>query len=113
MVNNMRLFFVFSLPFWLSGLVLALGVWARKEWGRQGAAWMLYLVSAALLLLLLYPWLAIPRPLMYGEVSLAPEFNNAIKAAAFMARLGSFLGGGLCLWAALVLDRGPLKREFV
>lgn len=113
MVRNMRVFFVFSLLFWLSGLALALGVWARKEWGRRGAAWMLYLVSAAALLLLLYPWLAIPRPLMYGEVSLAPEFNNAVKAAAFFARLGSFLGGGLCLWAALALDRGPLRREFV
>lgn len=112
MVRNMRLFFVFSLLFWLSGLALALGVWARREWARQGACWMLYLLAAAALLLLAWPWLAIPRPLIYGGVSLAPEFNNAVRAAAFAARALAFLGGGLCLWWALTLDRGPLRREF-
>jgi hypothetical protein len=113
MVRHMRVFFVFSLLFWLSGLAVALGVWARKEWGRQGGCWMLYLVSAAALLLLVYPWLAIPKPLMYGGVSLAPEFNSAVRVAAFFARIASLAGGGLCLWAALALDRGPLRREFV
>lgn len=113
MVRHMRLFFVFSLLFWLSGLALALGVWARREWARQGACWMLYLLSSAALLLLVYPWLAIPKPLFYGGISLAPEFNGAVRVAAFAARAGSFLGGGLCLWWALVLDRGPLRREFV
>ena len=66
-VRNMRVVFVFTVFFWLSGFTLALGVWARREWARRGAAAMLYLLGAAALLLLLFPWLAIPRPLVYGE----------------------------------------------
>lgn len=112
MVRNMRLFFVFLLLFWLSGLTLALGVWARKDWGRQGAAWMLYLVSAAALLTLIYPWVAVPRPLMYGGVPLSQEFNDAVRAAAFFARAMALLGGGLCLWGALSLDRGSAGKDF-
>ena len=112
LVRNMRGVFVFSVLFWLSGLTLALGVRARREWARSGAAAMLYLLSAAALLLLLYPWLAIPRPLVYGDISLAPEFNDSVKAAAYVTRLIAFLLGGLCLWWALTLDRGELKNEF-
>ena len=112
-VRNMRSIFVFSVFFWLSGFALALGVWGRREWARRGATAMLYLLSAAALLLLLYPWLAIPRPLVFGEVSLAPDFNAAVGAAAYAARLIAFLAGGTCLWWALALDRGELRKEFV
>ncbi len=112
MIHNMRSVFVFSLFFWLSGLVLALGVRARQDWARSGAVAMLYLLSAAALLLLLYPWLAIPRPLFYGEVSLAPEFNASVKAAAYAARIIALLLGSLCLWWALALDRSDLGKEF-
>jgi len=113
MVEHIRLFFLFSLLFWASGLALALGVWARREWARRGAFVMLYLLAAAALLLLLFPWLAVPRPLEYGGVSLAPEFNASVNLAARLLRLGAFAGGGLCLWGALALDRGPLRREFI
>lgn len=112
MFRYMRFVFLFSLVFWLSGLALALGVRARREWARRGAAAMLYLLSAAALLLLLFPWLVIPRPLVYGGVSLAPEFNASVGAAAFAARLAALLGGSLCLWWALTLDRSRLKTEF-
>lgn len=111
-VRHMRLFFLFSFFFWVSALALSAGVWARKEWARRGAAAMLYLLAAAALLLLLFPWLAVPKPLMYGGVSLAPEFNDTVRAAAFVARVTAFLGGGICLWWALLLDRGGLRREF-
>lgn len=111
-VAHMRLFFLFSFLFWTSALVLSLGVWARKEWARRGAAAMLYLLAAAALLLLLFPGLAVPKPLMYGGVSLAPEFNDSVRAAAFAARAASLLGGSVCLWWALALDRGGLRREF-
>lgn len=113
MIHNMRSVFVFSLFFWLSGLVLALGVRARQDWARSGAAAMLYLLSAAALLLLLYPWLAIPRPLFYGEVSLAPEFNDSVRLAAYVARVIALLLGSLCLWWALALDRSDLRKEFL
>ena len=112
-VRNMRVVFVFTVFFWLSGFTLALGVWARREWARRGATAMLYLLSAAALLLLLFPWLAIPRPLVYGEVSLAPEFNAAVRVAAFAARVAAMLAGSLCLWWALALDRSGLREEFV
>jgi hypothetical protein len=112
MVGNMRLVFIFSVFFWLSGFTLAIGVWGRREWARRGAMAMLYLLSAAALLLLLFPWLAVPRPLFYGEISLAPEFNASVMAAAFAARVGAMLAGGLCLWWALALDRSALKFEF-
>ena len=111
-VRHARLFFVFSFFFWVSAFALALGTWARREWARRGAAAMLYLLAAAGLLLLLYPWLAVPKPLMYGGVSLAPEFNGSVKAAAFVTRVASFLGGGVCLWWAMLLDRGSLRSEF-
>ncbi|PJA15149.1 MAG: hypothetical protein COX65_04445, partial [Elusimicrobia bacterium CG_4_10_14_0_2_um_filter_56_8] len=106
------LVFAFSFFFWVSGFVLAVGIWGRKEWARRGAVYMLYLLSAAALLLLLFPWLAVPRPLFYGGISLAPEFNDAVRAAAFIARVGSLLAGALCLWWALAMDRGALKKEF-
>jgi len=49
---------------------------------------------------------------VYGGVSLAPEFNASVGLASRLLRLGAFLGGGLCLWGALLLDRGQLKSEF-
>lgn len=113
MVRHMRAFFFFMAFFWLAGLVLSLGVWARREWGRQGACWLLYLLAGGLLLTLAYPWLVVPRPLMYGGVSLAPEFNGAVRAAAFLVRAASFVLGGLCLWGALALDRGEARGEFL
>ena len=112
LAGHARLFFAFSFLFWCSGLALALGAWARREWARRGSCAMLYLLAAAALLLVLYPWLAVPRPLEYGGVSLAPEFNATVNLASRLLRLGAFLGGGLCLWAALLLDRGPLRAEF-
>lgn len=112
LARNMRLVFVFSVFFWLSCLTLSLGVWGRREWARRGAVAMLYLLSAAALLLLFFPWIAVPRPLVHGELSLAPEFNQAVRAAAFIARTGGMLAGGLFLWWALALDRGELKKEF-
>lgn len=112
MVRHMRGFFVFLLAFWLSGLCLSVAVWARREWGRRGAVWMLYLLSAAALLFLAYPWAAIPRPMVYGGVSLAPDFNSAVKAAAFVIRGAGFLFGGVFIWWALQLDRGSLRSEF-
>ena len=110
--GNIRLFFAFLLLFWLSGLTLAAGVWARREWARRGAVWLLYLAAAAALLLLVYPWVVIPRPLLYRGISLAPEFNDAVMAAAFFARLVGAVCGALALWWALLLDRGALKAEF-
>lgn len=112
MVRHMRLFFLFSALFWASALTLALGTWARREWARRGAAAMLYLLAAAALLMLLFPWLAVPRPLVYEGVSIAPAFNASVTVAAFAARVAAFLGGAVCLWWALALDRGPLKAEF-
>ena len=113
LVRNMRFVFLFQACFWSSGLTLALGVRGRREWARRGAASMLYLLSAGALLLLLFPWLVIPRPLVYGGVSVAPEFNDAVRAAASMMRLVSLLAGSLCLWWALALDRSELKKEFL
>jgi len=112
LVRHMRLAFIFPVVFWFSGFILALGVWRRREWARRGAAYMLYLLSAIALLLLLFPGLAIPRQLYYNGVSLAPEFNAAVRSAGFIARITALLGGSLCLWWALALDRGALREEF-
>ena len=111
-IYNMRLFFIFSAFFWLSGFTLALGVWARREWARRGAAGMLYLLSAAALLMVFFPSLAVPRQLVRDGVSLAPEFNAAVKTASFVTRVGALLAGSLSMWWALALDRGALKNEF-
>jgi hypothetical protein len=112
LTRHIRSVFVFALFFWLSGLALAAGVLRRREWARRGAVAMLYLLSAAALLLLLFPWLVVPRPLFYNGISLAPDFNDAVRVAAFFARTASLLAGGLFIWWALALDRGPLRKEF-
>jgi hypothetical protein len=112
LIDHIRAAFVFAFFFWLSLFALSVGVWLRRDWARRGAVWMLYLLSAAALMLLLFPWLVIPRPLVYGEIQLAPEFNSAVMTAAFFSRIVSAAAGAVFLWWALVLDRGPLRREF-
>ncbi|OGR50890.1 MAG: hypothetical protein A2049_01835 [Elusimicrobia bacterium GWA2_62_23] len=112
LTRNIRLAFFFALVFWCSVCALAAGVWLRREWARRGAVWGLYLLSAAALLLLLYPWLAVPRPLYYAGIPIAPEFNAAVLSAAAFARILALLAGGVCLWWALALDRSGLKSEF-
>lgn len=110
--RHIRSVFVFALFFWLSGFTLAAGVLRRREWARRGAVVMLYLLSAVFLLLLLFPWLVVPRQLIYQGLSLAPDFNDAVRVAAFFVRTASLLLGSLFLWWALALDRGPLRKEF-
>lgn len=112
LTRHIRSVFVFGLVFWLSGFTLAAGVLRRREWARRGAVAMLYLLSAAALLLLLFPWLVVPRQLVYDGISLAPEFNDAVRVAAFFARTASLLAGSLFFWWALTLDRGRLRKEF-
>ncbi|MCM2266703.1 MAG: hypothetical protein NDI60_02890 [Elusimicrobiales bacterium] len=112
LTRHIRLAFAFALVFWFSALVLAAGVWLRREWARRGAVSVLYLLAAAALLLLVYPWLAVPRPLYYAGMPIVPAFNDAVRSAAAFARLLALLGGGICLWWALALDRGGLKNEF-
>ena len=104
--------FSLAAALWICGCVLALGVWRRAEWARRGAAAMLYLLSAGALLALLFPSLIVPAPLSYDGMDIAPEFNAAVKSAAFYLRVVSLAGGGLCLWWALVLDRSRIKDEF-
>lgn len=112
MVRHVKLFFFFGALFWCSGAALAAGVWLRREWARRGAVWALYILAAASLLVLLYPWVAVPKPLYYGGLPIVPEFNSAVKTAALGLRALAFLAGGVCLWWALALDRGGLKAEF-
>lgn len=104
--------FALTSALWAAGCVLALGVWRRGEWARRGAAAMLYLLAAAAGLALLFPNLIIPRPLFYQGVSIAPEFNAVVKAAAFYLKSAAAAGGALCLWGALVLDRSSARLEF-
>jgi hypothetical protein len=112
LTRNIRLAFFFALVFWFSAFALAAGIWLRREWARRGAVWGLYLLAAAALLLLVYPWLAVPRPLYYAGIPIAPEFNAAVLSAAAFARILALAVGGVCLWWALALDRGGLKNEF-
>lgn len=112
LADHIRSSFLFFFLFWLSAFALSVGVWRRREWARRGAVGMLYLLSAAALLVLLFPWLVVPRPLVYGELQLAPDFNSVVRLASFLARLVSAAGGSLSLWWALALDRGPLRLEF-
>ena len=110
--EHIMLFFAASVLLWLSSCVLALGVWRRREWGRQGAVLLLYLLSAAAFLTMLFPSLVVPRPLFYEGVSIAPQFNAVVGRAAYWLRIVSLCGGSLLLWWALALDRGPARLEF-
>lgn len=112
LVRHVKLFFFFGALFWCSAAVLSAGVWLRREWARRGAVLTLYALSGAALLVLLYPWVAVPKPLYYGGVPIVPEFNSAVKTAALALRALAFLAGGVCLWWALALDRTGLKTEF-
>ncbi len=111
--RHMLAAFWFSFLFWLSGAALAVGVLLRREWARRGAVAMCYLLTGAGLMLLFFPWLIVPRPLVYGGLELAPDFNAVVRAAALLVRVVSLAGGGLCLWWALALDRGAARGEFV
>lgn len=104
--------FSIAAALWCSGCVLALGVWRRAEWARRGAVAMLYLLSAAAALALIFPSLVVPVPLIYNGQDIAPEFNAAVKSAAVYLRVISLAGGSLCFWWALALDRGRLRGEF-
>ncbi len=110
--KHMFLVFALAVVFWLTVLLLSLGVLGRREWARRGAVGMLYLLSAISLLLLLCPQLAVPQPLVYRGVSMAPEFNSVVMAASLLLRLVSMAAGGVCLWWALALDRGGFRKEF-
>jgi len=104
--------FLLAALLWLSGFAFALGVWRRAEWARRGAAAMLYLLSAAAGLVMLFPSLIVPAPLIYDGVAVAPEFNAVVKTVAFFLRAAGAAGGGLCFWCARALDRAALKAEF-
>ncbi|HBA61434.1 MAG TPA: hypothetical protein DCZ92_11585 [Elusimicrobia bacterium] len=110
--EHILIFFVVFALLWLSAFVLALGVWRRREWARGGAAAMLYLLSAAAFLVMLFPSLVVPRPLFYQGVSIAPEFNQVVTRMAQLLRIVSLCGGALLLWWGLALDRGRLRLEF-
>ena len=111
--DHMRIFFSVMALLWLSGFILALGIWRRGEWARRGAVPMLYLLSAASFLAMIFPSLIIPSPLMYAGVSIAPKFNEAVRTAALYLRIISVTCGSLFLWWALALDRGAARLEFV
>mgnify|MGYP007068354825 FL=1 len=113
MSRHMLASFWFSFLFWLSAAALAVGVLLRREWARRGAVAMCYLLAGAGLMMLAFPWLVVPRPLVYGGVELAPDFNSVVRAAALLVRVTSLCGGALCLWWALALDRGAVRGEFV
>jgi hypothetical protein len=105
--------FALAAAFWSSAALLGFGLWRRREWARLAAVAGLYLLAAMFLLLLLFPGLAVPAPLYYGGAEISPEFNAAVRSAAFRLRLASLLAGACSLWAALALDRGELRKEFI
>lgn len=112
LVRHIRGVFVFSLLFWSSAFALAAGVWLRREWARRGAVGTLYVLAAVFLLLLVYPWLVVPRPLVFWGVPVSPQFNTAVSGAAHFMRVLAAALGGTCLWWGLALDRTGLKGEF-
>lgn len=110
-VDHPVVIFVLSAAFWLAGCVLSLGVWRRKEWARVGAAAMLYLVSGAALIVVIYPALIVPKPFIYDGVELAPEFNAAVFRAAFLLRSAAACLMVVALWWARLLEK-KFKPEF-
>lgn len=103
--------FILTAAFWLSGCVLSLGVWRRREWARLGAVAMLYLIGAAALLMVLFPALVVPKPFVYEGVELAPEFNAAVFKAAFILRSVSACIVLVAFWWARLLEK-KFKPEF-
>ena len=112
LVRHTRGFFFFSLIMWLSVTALGFGVLRRTKWGRSGFTALLYLGAAVLFLLFLFPELIVPKPLFYQGVSLAPEFNAAVKADKIWLQIFCGLGTALVFWLARKFESEEIKKEF-
>jgi len=112
LVRHTRGFFFFSLIMWLSVTALGFGVLRRAKWGHSGFTALLYLGAAVLFLFFLFPELIVPKPLFYRGVSLAPEFNAAVKTAKLWLQVFCGLGAALGLWLARKFGNEEIKKEF-
>lgn len=112
LVRHTRGFFFFSLIMWLSVTALGFGVLRRAKWGRGGFTALLYLGAAVLFLLFLFPELIVPKPLFYQGVSLAPEFNAAVKTAKLWLQVFCGAGTALFFWLARKFESEDIKEEF-
>ena len=112
LAGHPREFFFFSLLFWLSITILGVGVLKRKKWGRSGLAAVLYLGAAVSLILLLFPEIVVPRPLMRGGRDLSPQFNAVVKTLRIWFQLFCALGTGTFFWLARKLESETVRREF-
>jgi len=104
--------FSMTAALWISGCVLALGVWRRAEWARRGAVAMLYVLSAGRGTGAPVPSLIVPAPLIYGGVSIAPEFNAAVRSAALSLRWSCMIGEGCASGGRWRSTAARLKPEF-
>ncbi|HAH32803.1 MAG TPA: hypothetical protein DCL44_10870 [Elusimicrobia bacterium] len=112
LVAHPRGFFFFSLILWLSITVLGFGILRRRKWARGGFNAVLYLGAAVLFLLFLFPALVVPKPFYYQGVSLAPEFNSAVKTARLCLQSFCGVGTALFLWLARKFETQAIRNEF-
>ncbi|MCX5785948.1 MAG: hypothetical protein NTX59_09695 [Elusimicrobia bacterium] len=112
LVRYPRGFFFFSLIMWLSVTALGFGVLRRRQWGRDGFNVLLYLGAAVLFILFMFPELVVPKPFFYQGISLAPEFNAAVKTVKLW--LQGFCGAGTALffWLARKFETQAVRNEF-
>lgn len=105
---------VFLAYFILSSTVCAtgFGLLLRKTWALASARGLFYLGAAGSFAILLVPGVLVPQPLIRDGVSLAPEFNDAVRAMRTQAQIAAALLCGVFFLAARRCAGAKIKSEF-
>lgn len=111
-VEHMRLIFVFYFFASLAVFISGLGLRSRKAWALNASKWFFYIGAACCLVVFLFPGLLVPKPYVYDGVSLAPEFNAAVRHMKFQLRLMAVFPGAAVLWLSRRLEKPEVKSEF-
>ncbi len=112
-VEHIRLVFVFYFFVSLTVAVTGFGLLLRKAWALSAFKWLFYIGAASCFIMLLFPGLAVPKPYIYGGVSLTPEFNAAVARIKFQLRLIALLLGACAFWVGRRFERPEITSEFV
>ena len=112
-VEHIRLVFCFYFFISLAVAVTGFGLLLRKVWALSAFKWLFYVGAASCFIILLFPGLAVPKPYIYGGVSLTPEFNAAVTRIKFQLRLIAALLGAGAFWIGMRFERPEITNEFV
>lgn len=111
-VANIHLVFAVYLLASLGVCVAGIGLLLRKAWALTAVRRIFYAAAACCLVVFLFPWLLVPRPLVHEGIELAPEFNSAVGTMKTQLRIAAALAGAVLLLTARWFARAGIREEF-